>query len=102
MSLILGANVPIESIVYNDMFLILEQRIIKQHQLIAKMEGIGNEPDLKKLEKYLYALNYSYLLYSLTDFQTIDYWKDRLSYEEIKSCFLSDNIDLDSLINTFI
>lgn len=101
MPLILGVDVPTDGLVYNDMFLLLEQKIIQQHQLIAKAEGIGKEPDLKKLEKYLFALNYCYLLYTLKNqFGTLQYWKDRLGYDELRACFLTANIDLDNLLNT--
>lgn len=94
-------TLPENNKLYNAALLIYRQKIISELKKIVQDEVVGNTPNPSKLKKYFAAINYSYMLFTLSkESNDLDFWKERLNYEKIKGCFLDKNIDIDLLIQT--
>lgn len=85
---------------YNILFVELKSKYWNELYKAIKLESVGGKYDLTKWLLVQNAIVYIITLKMLVDeSQTWDYWKEYLNYEEIKTCYLKHNINLDHLIS---
>lgn len=86
---------------YNTLFSYLQGKMDKEMMKVINAERVGNEYPTKGWEVQFNALLYVYTLnYLASNSQTIEYWKEKLKFDQINICYKRTGLDLNTLLTT--